>query len=290
MSDIVMPDAGATEAYCVRALAAKDFKSGAHPIWCPGCGDFGVVAALERGLALHGRPPHEVVLVSGIGCSSRLPAYTTCYGFHGVHGRALALASGVKLARPDLEVIAVGGDGDGYSIGGNHFIHACRRNVDMLYIVMDNRVYGMTKGQPSPTTEADWDSDIAPGGIGLRPFNPLSLAIAAGANFVARGFAGHPQDLADLIVEGIRWPGFAFIEVLSPCITFRPEEFEWKEKVRPRSQGIDDNRAAAIATILADDGFSLGIAFKGERAAAAPRTNEPTITVSEIEKQFAVGA
>lgn len=288
MSDIAMSDAGATEAHCVRALAAKDFKSGAHPIWCPGCGDFGVVAALERGLALHGRPPHEVVLVSGIGCSSRLPAYTTCYGFHGVHGRALALASGVKLARPDLEVIAVGGDGDGYSIGGNHFIHACRRNVDMLYIVMDNRVYGMTKGQPSPTTEPDWDSDIAPGGIGLRPFNPLSLAIATGANFVARGFAGHPQDLADLIVEGIRWPGFAFIEVLSPCITFRPEEFEWKTKVRPNAITAKNDRAAAIARVLDDDGFGLGMAFKGERA-PAPRMVEPATTVFDIERRFAVG-
>ena len=162
--------------------------------------------------------------MSGIGCSSRLPAYTSCYGFHGVHGRALAVAAGLKLTRPDLEVIAVGGDGDGYSIGGNHFIHACRRNVDMLYLVMDNRVYGMTKGQPSPTTEPDWDSEIAPGGVGMRPFNPLAIAIAAGANFVARGFAGEPDDLADLIVEGIRWPGFALIEVLSPCVTFRPEQ------------------------------------------------------------------
>jgi 2-oxoglutarate ferredoxin oxidoreductase subunit beta len=134
--------------HCVRQLAAKDFKSGAHPIWCPGCGDYGVLAGLERALAEHGRPPHDVVLVAGIGCWSRLPAYTTCYGFHGVHGGALAVASGLKLVRPDLEVIAVGGDGGDYSIGGNHFLHACRRNVDMLYIVMDNRVYGMTKGGP----------------------------------------------------------------------------------------------------------------------------------------------
>jgi len=287
MSDTAISDTGVSEAHCVKALAAKDFKSGAHPIWCPGCGDFGVVAALERALALHGRPSHEVVLVSGIGCSSRLPAYTTCYGFHGVHGRALALASGVKLARPDLEVIAVGGDGDGYSIGGNHFLHACRRNVDMLYIVMDNRVYGMTKGQPSPTTEPDWDSEIAPGGIGLRPFNPLSLAIAAGANFVARSFAGHPQELANLIVEGIRWPGFAFIEVLSPCITFRPEEFGWKEKVRPNAIMAESDRAVAIARVLADDGFGLGIAFKGERA-AAPGKVEPATTIFEIERRFAI--
>jgi 2-oxoglutarate ferredoxin oxidoreductase subunit beta len=277
-------------ATCVRALAAKDFKSGAHPIWCPGCGDYGVLAGLERGLALHGRPPHEVVLVSGIGCSSRLPAYTTCYGFHGVHGRALPLATGVKMARPDLEVIAVGGDGDGYSIGGNHFIHACRRNVDMLYIVMDNRVYGMTKGQPSPTSEPDWDSEIAPGGVGLRPFNPLAMAITAGANFVARGFAGDPQGLADLIVAGMRWPGFAFIEVLSPCITFRPEEFDWKEKVKPGTWTNSHDATAAIAVVLADDGFSLGIAYKGNRIAPSAADPAQATTLLEVERQFAVAA
>jgi 2-oxoglutarate ferredoxin oxidoreductase subunit beta len=277
------------DTHCVRALAAADFKSGAHPIWCPGCGDFGVLAALERALAQHGRPPHDIALISGIGCSSRLPAYTKCYGFHGVHGRALPFASGLKLARPDLDVIAVGGDGDGYSIGGNHFIHACRRNVDMLYVVMDNRVYGMTKGQPSPTTEPDWDSEIAPGGVGLRPFNPLSLAIAAGANFVGRGFSGQPDALADMIVEGMRSPGFAFIEVLSPCITFRPEQIAWKKDVRPGGSAIEDDRAAAIAAVLAEDGFNLGIVFKGVRAAAAPRA-APTASLEDIERQFALSA
>jgi 2-oxoglutarate ferredoxin oxidoreductase subunit beta len=239
-------------------------------------------------LAINGRPPHDVVLVSGIGCSSRLPAYTSCYGFHGVHGRALPFASGVKMARPDLEVIAVGGDGDGFSIGGNHFIHACRRNLDMLYLVMDNRVYGMTKGQPSPTSEADWDSEIAPGGLGLRPFDPIALAIAAGANFVARGFAGRPQELTDLIVEGIRWPGFAFLEVLSPCMAFRSEEFGWKKNVHPASHTVENDRAAAHAAALADDGYGLGILFKGERT-AVPKASAPTTTVAEIEKQFAVG-
>ena len=270
------------------ALTAKEFSSGAHPIWCPGCGDYGVIAALERGLARHGRPPHEVVLVSGIGCSSRLPAYTSCYGFHGVHGRALAVATGLKLTRPDLEVIAVGGDGDGYSIGGNHFIHACRRNVDMLYLVMDNRVYGMTKGQPSPTTEPDWDSRIAPGGIGLRPFNPLQLAIAAGANFVARGFAGDPDGLAELIVEGIRWPGFAFVEVLSPCLTFRPAQAAWKKMVRPSTLPLQKDPAAATAAVLADDGFSLGVLYRGD-CPPAPAAAKPYGSVGEIEQQFVLG-
>jgi 2-oxoglutarate ferredoxin oxidoreductase subunit beta len=247
-----------------------------------------VLAALERGLAKLGRAPHEVVLVSGIGCSSRLPGYMSTYGFHGVHGRALAVATGLKLTRPDLEVITVGGDGDGYSIGGNHFMHACRRNVDMLYVVMDNRVYGMTKGQPSPTTEPDWDSDIAPGGIGLRPFNPIAIAIASGANFVARGFSGDPNGLSDLIVEGIRWPGFAVLEVLSPCVTFRPEQREWKHKVRPSTRCVEQDRAAATALALGDDGFSLGVLFRGERA-LSPGKVAPTRTVEEIEREFLLG-
>lgn len=288
MKEYIMQASKTAEFPCVKALAARDFQSGAHPIWCPGCGDFGVLAALEEALAQHGRPPHEVVLVSGIGCSSRLPAYTNCYGFHGVHGRALAVATGLKLARPDLEVITVGGDGDGYSIGGNHFIHACRRNVDMLYVVMDNRVYGMTKGQPSPTTEPDWDSDIAPGGLGLRPFNPISLAIVAGANFVARGFSSDFQNLAAMIVEGIRWPGFAFIEVLSPCVTFRPEEFDWKEKAGKTAPTIENDRAAAVAAALAEDGFNSGILFKGERA-PAPKMSPSKSSLAEIELQFAIG-
>lgn len=276
------------ELACVHALSERDFGSGARPIWCPGCGHYGVLAALETALARQGRPPHEVVLVSGIGCSSRLPAYTSCYGFHGVHGRALPVATGLKVARPDLEVIAVGGDGDGYSIGGNHFMHACRRNVDMVYVVMDNRVYGMTKGQPSPTTEPDWDSDIAPGGVGLRPLNPIAVAIASGANFVARGFAGNPEHLAGLIQEGIRWPGFSFIEVMSPCVTFRPEEFEWREIVHPAGSTVVQDRAAATAAVMADDGFGLGVLFRGDLAAVTgPRP--ATATLAQIERQFLVG-
>ncbi len=270
-----------------QVLAAHDFHSGATPIWCPGCGDYGVLSALEHALAAHGRPPHEVVLVSGIGCSSRLPAYTSCYGFHGVHGRALPFAAGVKLARPDLEVIAVGGDGDGFSIGGNHFIHACRRNLDMLYLVMDNRVYGMTKGQPSPTTEPDWDSDIAPGGLGLRPFEPVALALAAGATFIARGFAGRSHELSDLILAGIKWPGFAFVQVLSPCMAFRSEQFGWKDSVRATSHAIEDDRAAAHAAAIADDGYSLGVLFRDHRA-SIPARPAAKASLTQIETQFMV--
>ena len=191
------------------ALTARDFKSDVTPIWCPGCGDFSVLAALTKALAELGQPRENVALISGIGCSSRLPAYTQVYGLHGVHGRALAIATGVKLANPALTVIAAGGDGDGLSIGGNHFLHACRRNVDVTYILMDNQVYGMTKGQASPTTAPDWcDSRLTPHGTGVAPLAPLHLALAAGVNFFARGFTGSPNDLARLIVAAIRHPGF----------------------------------------------------------------------------------
>jgi 2-oxoglutarate ferredoxin oxidoreductase subunit beta len=276
-------------------LAAGEFKSEVKPIWCPGCGHYGVLAALERALAALGRPAHEIALVSGIGCSSRAPAYTTAYGFHGVHGRALPLATGLKLARPDLEVIAIGGDGDGYSIGGNHFIHACRRNVNMAYIVMDNRVYGMTKGQPSPTTEPDWEGPLAPHGTGLPVFSPLALAIAAGANFVARGYSGEPNELARLIVEGIRWPGFALIEVLSPCLTYRPEQKEWKSMVHERQSEPCVDAPTAARQLLEDDGYSLGIFFRREPghesardAAREQPLREPPAPLAEIEREFAL--
>jgi len=159
----------------------------------------------------------------------------------------------------------------------------------MLYLVMDNRVYGMTKGQPSPTTEPDWDSYIAPGGVGLPPFNPLALAIVAGANFVARGFSGRLEELAHLIVHGIRWPGFAFIEVLSPCLAFRPEEFAWKDKVHPGPAAIEMDRAAAINRLLADDGFGLGVLFKAARDPVPPQASASP-SLAEIERQFAICA
>jgi hypothetical protein len=159
-----------------------------------------------RRLAL---PPERVALVAGIGCSSRLPAYTRVYGFHGVHGRALPVATGLAVSRPELTVIATGGDGDGFSIGGNHFIHACRRNVNLTYLVMDNAVYGMTKGQASPTTETDWTgSRLAPQGTHQPPFRPLEMALAAGAPFVARGFSNAPNELARMIAEADRLSRF----------------------------------------------------------------------------------
>jgi len=232
--------------------------------------------------------PEDVAVVSGIGCSSRIPAYTNCYGFHGVHGRALAVATGLKVARPDLTVIAAGGDGDGYSIGGNHFLHACRRNVDLTYLVMDNHVYGMTKGQPSPTTEPDWDSALTPGGTGLRPFHPLVIALASGANFVARAFSGDVVGTADIMAKAIASPGFSFVEILSPCVTFRPEQREWKERVRSSPVAPTDDPARAARRIMTDDGFNIGVLYVGDRKPYRPPIGRQQKPLSELERGFAL--
>jgi 2-oxoglutarate ferredoxin oxidoreductase subunit beta len=262
------------------------FKSDYKPIWCPGCGDYSVLAAVAKAFATLELRPENIAVVSGIGCSSRIPAYTSCYGFHGVHGRALAAGTGLKIARPDLTVLVAGGDGDGYSIGGNHFLHACRRNVDITYVVMDNHVYGMTKGQPSPTTEPDWDSKLSPGGTGLRTFHPLVIALAAGANFVARAFSGDPNQTAQILAEAIRTPGFSFVEVLSPCVTFCPEQREWKSLVRPAPVAATDDPARAARRIMTDDGFNIGVLYKGKRAPFATGKGEAQRAVTELEKGF----
>jgi len=270
------------------ACRPGDYKSDLKPVWCPGCGDYHVLMSFTRAFAALGLPPEKIAVISGIGCSSRIPAYTNCYGFHGVHGRALALASGLKVTRPDLTVVVASGDGDGYSIGGNHFLHACRRNIDLTYVVMDNRLYGMTKGQPSPTTEGDFDTALSPGGTGLRPFHPLVVALASGANFVARAFSGEPNETANLLVEAIRHPGFSFIEILSPCVTFRPDQREWKHLVHPAPVGPTSDPAKAARRIMTDDGFNIGILYRGDRRPYRPEFGPAGVNLSALEQEFEI--
>jgi 2-oxoglutarate ferredoxin oxidoreductase subunit beta len=208
----------------IEDYTAKDYKSDLKPIWCPGCGDFGVVQAIYRALANIGRPPHEIAFISGIGCSSRIPGYTTAYGFNTVHGRALPIAQGIKLANPDLLVLGAGGDGDGFSIGGGHVAHAVRRNIDITYIVMDNQIYGLTKGQLSPTSRPGLRTVSSAHGSMESPVNPLQYVLGYGAQFVAQGTPADMNALAAIIEEGIRFPGFAFINVQSPCVTYGQED------------------------------------------------------------------
>lgn len=268
-------------------LKATDFKSDLKPVWCPGCGDYHVLLSLTKALAELGTAPENVAIISGIGCSSRIPAYLNCYGFHGVHGRSLPLAAGLKAARPDMTVITAGGDGDGFSIGGNHFLHACRRNIDMTYIVMDNRVYGMTKGQPSPTTEPDWDSALSPGGTGVSPFHPLVIALASGANFVARAFSGKPNTTAEIIAEAVRHPGFSFVQIMSPCVTFRPDQKVWKDDTHPAQVGETDDPARAARRIMTDDGLNVGILYRGHRQPYQLQDLEMDSETSQFDEEFA---
>ena len=266
----------------------KDYKSAIKPVWCPGCGDFAVLNAITKALAFMGLPREDVALITGIGCSSRIAAYTSVYGFHGVHGRSLALASGLKAARPDLTVLVAGGDGDGLSIGGNHFIHSCRRNMDMTYIIMDNEVYGMTKGQASPTTAPDWaSSKLTPHGTGIRPFQPAGLALTAGASFIARGFTGDPNGLAKILVAAMEHKGFSFIQALSPCPTFRPEQMQWKHHVQAFEAETTSDPIEAAQRIQADDGMSTGIIFRNEYPVFQPGTGVDA-GMGSIESEFTI--
>jgi 2-oxoglutarate ferredoxin oxidoreductase subunit beta len=265
---------------------ANDYKTALKPFWCPGCGHFAVHLAMTKALAALALPPEDVSIITGIGCSSRISGYMNGYNFHGVHGRALPLATGLKIARPDLTVVVMGGDGDGYSIGGNHFLHSCRRNCDLTYVVMDNQVYGMTKGQPSPTTAPDWDSAMTPGGTGVQLFYPLVIALASGANFVARCFSGDPNGTAKTLVEAIEHPGFSFVQVLSPCVTYRPEQRGWRDLVHPAPVEATDDPIRATHRIMTDDQFNIGVLYRGTRAPYQPNNAERQADVAALEEDF----
>lgn len=195
-------------------------KSDTKPTWCPGCGDFGVVAAIEMAVKRLALPSHNVVLVSGIGCSSNLPHFLSSYGFHAIHGRAVPVAEGIRWANHGLTVIATGGDGDGFGIGAGHFVHAMRRNVDLTYVTMDNQIYGLTTGQASPTSRMGQKTKSTPDGVIENPIDPISLALASGATYIARGFSGDVKHLADLVANGLQHHGFSFVDVFSPCVTY----------------------------------------------------------------------
>jgi 2-oxoglutarate/2-oxoacid ferredoxin oxidoreductase subunit beta len=195
-------------------------KTETKPTWCPGCGDFGVVAAVEMALKRLAIPSHNVVIVSGIGCSSNLPHFLSSYGFHAIHGRAIPVAEGIRWGNHGLTVIGTGGDGDGFGIGAGHFIHAMRRNVDLTYVTMDNQIYGLTTGQASPTSRMGQKTKSTPGGVIENPIDPISLALASGATYIARGFSGDVKQLAELVAGGIQHKGFSFVDVFSPCVTY----------------------------------------------------------------------
>lgn len=252
-------------------VTLEDFHSDDPIAWCPGCGNFSILKALKKALVEVQLKPHELVIVSGIGQAPKTPHYLRCNCFNGLHGRTLPVATGIKLANHKLTVLAQGGDGDGYGEGGNHFLHAMRRNIDITYLVHNNQVYGLTKGQASPTSEYGFVTKTTPRGALSPACNPLLLAIASDCSFVARGFAGEIEHLSDLIKEGIRHRGFALIDILQPCVSFnRVNTFNWYServhKIDADSQYDAADRLKAFQKAQQwGDEIPIGVFYRNQR-------------------------
>jgi len=253
------------------------YRAEYNPNWCPGCGDYGVLKSLELAFQELSLRNEEIVVVSGIGCNGRFPHNFKAYGFHTLHGRVLPIAQGINLARPELCVVGIAGDGDAFAIGGGHVPHAARRNPDIAYIVIDNGIYGQTKGQPSPTTPAGYKTKATPYGNPEKPLDISRLALAYDVSFLARGFPGKPNHLAHLIAEGIKHRGFALIHVLNPCPTFHDT---WKEyQTRIVEIGVGHNPAdfgAAFNLVRQQDKIPIGIIYRQNRPTLADRRTVTT--------------
>lgn len=247
----------------------KDFRNNVKPNWCPGCGDFSIQAAIQRAAANVGLEPEDLAVISGIGCSGRISGYINAYGFHGVHGRSLPIAQGVKMANRELTVIASGGDGDGFAIGMAHTVHAIRRNINMTYIVMDNQIYGLTKGQTSPRSAVGFKTKSTPEGSIESSLSPLEIAMAAGATFVAQSFSSNLKQLTQVIEEGIKHEGFSFINVFSPCVTFnKVNTYDWfKENIVDLDEQPDydaTNRVMAMSKIMETNSLACGVLYQNK--------------------------
>jgi 2-oxoglutarate ferredoxin oxidoreductase subunit beta len=244
----------------------KAFRNNVKPNWCPGCGDFSVQSAIQRAAANLGLEPEDLAIVAGIGCSGRISGYINANGFHGVHGRALPIAQGLKLANRDLTVIAAGGDGDGYAIGLGHTIHAIRRNIDLTYIVMDNHIYGLTKGQTSPRSQMGFVTKSTPDGQAESPIAILEAALTAGATFVAQGFSSDIKGLTSLIEQGIKHNGFALINVFSPCVTYnKVNTYDWFKENLVDLSTLDYNphdRMQAMKVLMEHNGLVTGLIYQ----------------------------
>ena len=245
------------------------YRSKVIPDWCPGCGDFGVLNGIQKAIASLDIKPKDVLIVSGIGCSSNLPHYVNTYGFHSIHGRSIPVATGAKLANKDLTVIAVGGDGDGYGIGLGHLIHGMRRNLNLTYIVMNNGIYGLTTGQASPTSSLDMSTKSTPSGVIESPINPIPLAIVSGATFVGRAFSGDTNHMAELVANGITHNGFSMIDIFSPCVTYNKiNTYDWyRNKVYKVEDDYDPTNfeAAIKKSYEYEDRIPTGLIYKANK-------------------------
>jgi 2-oxoglutarate ferredoxin oxidoreductase subunit beta len=250
-----------------KVITVNDFNGKVKPDWCPACGNFSQLTAIKGALAELQIEPKNTVIVSGIGCSSNLPEFIKVYGFHGLHGRVLPVASGIKWANSDLTVIGYGGDGDGFFEGTQHFFHTAKRNVDITYIVSDNQIFGLTTGQASPTSEIGFVTKSTPDGNIEKPVNPLTFGLAAGATFVARAFSGDPKHLTEIIKKGIQHKGFSFIDVMSPCVTFNKlntYEYFRKRVYKYEAQDLTDFSKAYQVAEEWGDRIPIGIFYEIE--------------------------
>ena len=267
-------------------VSLKDYDNG-EPAWCPGCGNFNILSAIKQALVSLDLEPHQVLMVSGIGQASKLPHYMKCNLFNGLHGRTLPVATGARIINPKLTVIAVGGDGDGYGEGGNHLIHAIRRNPDITYLVHNNQVYGLTKGQVSPTSEEGFVTKTTPSGSTLQRFNPVALAISLGAAFVARGFAGDLEHLKGLIAEGVRYRGFSLIDILQPCVSFNHiNTWQWYRKrvyKLDNSYNPRDGTTAFQKALEWGEKIPIGIIYTEERSTY--EENNPKINEKPLKER-----
>ena len=252
----------------VEQLTIASYKSSLKPIWCAGCGDYGAINPFYQALLACEIQPKDTVIVSGIGCSGRFPYFCDTYGFHGVHGRALPTASGMKTANPQLNIFAVGGDGDGLGIGGGHIPHVARKNVDIVYVLLDNSIYGLTKGQSSPTSPLPMLSKTAPYGFLEEPLNPLAMYLGYNVSFIARGFSGKPKQLKELFIQAIRHRGFAIVHVMSPCVTMNQHvTFESLKQLYAELPEDHDpsNRGMAFERTLDTSRLWTGLFYREER-------------------------
>jgi 2-oxoglutarate ferredoxin oxidoreductase subunit beta len=270
----------------MEATVIGEYRTGYNPNWCPGCGDFGVLRSIGMAFQELGLRHEEIVMVSGIGCNGRFPHSFKTYGFHTLHGRVLPIAQGISITRPELCVVGIAGDGDAFAIGGGHVPHAARRNPDIAYIVIDNGIYGQTKGQPSPTTPLGFKTKITPAGNREDPLDISQLALAYGVSFLARGFPGKPDHLARLIAEGIRHKGFALIHVLNPCPTFHDTWKEYMPKVVEIGPEHDPtNYEAAKKLVAPQEKIPIGVIFKQNRPTLEERVKGTPVPQEDF-RQF----
>ena len=278
----------------------NEYKSNTKPTWCPGCGNYAVLSAIMAAFAKLGIECDDTVIVSGIGCSSRLPFFTKTYGFHSIHGRALPISTGIKIANPERTVITVGGDGDGFSIGGNHFIHTSRKNPDLTYIVMDNEIYGLTKGQNSPTSHEDLITKVNPYESIEERINPVLMALSFDTSFIARGFSGDYRQLENLMVKGIEHKGFSFIHIISPCIQYNHKVTY--ESVKERIKQIPDehdtgDKISGMKLAFTHEHLYMGLFYdiqkptlneklKEVNRLALSKINKDECSLKDIMKQF----